>query len=137
MGASFDLDVGCQRRGELDEWLSKDPLPRCEAALAALGVSDPGAETAIEQQIVRAMDAARAARRNPRPNAFSRIRMRTLTYAQAIREAHAQLLARDPRVFLIGQGLSSPWYAGGSLDHLDREFSRDRLLDQSGFPKTP
>ena len=31
--------------------------------------------------------------------------MRTLTYAQAIREAHAQLLTSDPRVFVIGQGL--------------------------------
>src|SRR5580692_3777570 len=55
--------------------------------------------------------------------------MRTLTYAAAIREAHAQLLERDPRVFLIGQGLGSPWYAGGSLDNLDRDFGRERLLD--------
>ncbi len=55
--------------------------------------------------------------------------MRTLSYVAAIREAHAQLLARDPRVFLIGQGLWSPWYAGGSLDHLDRDYGRDRILD--------
>lgn len=55
--------------------------------------------------------------------------MRTLTYAQAIREAHAQLLDADPRVFVIGQGLSSPWYAGGSLDQLDREFGRERMMD--------
>lgn len=55
--------------------------------------------------------------------------MRTLTYAQAIREAHAQLLAADPRVFVIGQGLWSPWYAGASLDHLDREFGRSRIVD--------
>ena len=55
--------------------------------------------------------------------------MRTLTYAQAIREAHAQMLARDPRVFIIGQGLWSPWYAGASLDGLDKQFTRDRILD--------
>jgi acetoin:2,6-dichlorophenolindophenol oxidoreductase subunit beta len=55
--------------------------------------------------------------------------MRKITYAQAIREAHAQLLARDERVFVIGQGLWSPWYAGGSLEGLDREFGRDRMLD--------
>jgi pyruvate/2-oxoglutarate/acetoin dehydrogenase E1 component len=55
--------------------------------------------------------------------------MRTLSYVAAIREAHAQLLARDARVFLIGQGLSSPWYAGGSLDQLDRDFGCQRLLD--------
>lgn len=55
--------------------------------------------------------------------------MRILTYAQAIREAHQQLLAADPRVFLIGQGTSSPWYAGGSLENLDREFGRARVFD--------
>ena len=55
--------------------------------------------------------------------------MRQLSYAHAIREAHAQLLARDSRVFVIGQGLWSPWYAGGSLEGLDREFGRERMLD--------
>ncbi len=54
---------------------------------------------------------------------------RTLSYGEAIREAHAQLLASDPRVFVCGQGLWSPWYAGGSLEDLDREFGRGRLLD--------
>jgi len=55
--------------------------------------------------------------------------MRTLTYAQAIREAHAQLLALDPRVFVIGQGLWSPWYAGSSLEGLDSEFGCARMVD--------
>lgn len=55
--------------------------------------------------------------------------MRLLTYAQAIREAHAQLLASDPRVFVIGQGLWSPWYAGGTLKDLDRDFGASRMMD--------
>ncbi|MFQ5640159.1 MAG: alpha-ketoacid dehydrogenase subunit beta [bacterium] len=55
--------------------------------------------------------------------------MRTLSYAQAIREAHAVLLRRDPRVFLIGQGLWSPWYAGTTLKDLDKEFGKDRIID--------
>jgi pyruvate/2-oxoglutarate/acetoin dehydrogenase E1 component len=55
--------------------------------------------------------------------------MRALTYAQAIREAHAQLLSSDPRVFLIGQGLWSPWYAGASLKDIEKEFGKDRVLD--------
>jgi pyruvate dehydrogenase E1 component beta subunit len=55
--------------------------------------------------------------------------MRELTYAQAIREAHAQLLSSDARVFVCGQGLWSPWYAGGSLENLDVEFGRGRMLD--------
>lgn len=55
--------------------------------------------------------------------------MRLLSYAQAIREAHAQLLANDPRVFVIGQGLWSPWYAGASLQDLEKEFGRERVID--------
>jgi len=55
--------------------------------------------------------------------------MRTLTYAQAMREAHAQLLETDPRVFVFGQGLWSPWYAGTSLKDLDKDYGRDRIMD--------
>ncbi len=55
--------------------------------------------------------------------------MRTLTYAQAIREAFAQLLATDPRVFIVGQGVWSPWYAGASLRELEKEFGRGRVID--------
>ena len=55
--------------------------------------------------------------------------MRQLTYAQAIREGHAQLLASDPRVFVAGQGLWSPWYAGGSLEGLEKVFGQQRILD--------
>jgi len=55
--------------------------------------------------------------------------MRILTYAEAIREAHAQLLDSDPRVFLIGQGLWSPWYAGSSLKDLEKQFGKHRIID--------
>lgn len=55
--------------------------------------------------------------------------MRQITYAQAIREALAQMLRRDPRVFLIGQGVWSPWYVGTTIQGLDREFGRDRVID--------
>jgi len=55
--------------------------------------------------------------------------MRRLSYAQAIREAHAQMLAGDERVFVIGQGLWSPWYAGSSLDRLEKEFGKQRVID--------
>ncbi len=55
--------------------------------------------------------------------------MRKLNYAAAIREAHAQLLASDPRVFVLGQGLWSPWYAGSTLKDLDTDFGRERVID--------
>jgi len=55
--------------------------------------------------------------------------MREINYAAAIREAHEQLLESDPRVFVIGQGLWSPWYAGSSLLDLDKRFGRERIID--------
>jgi len=55
--------------------------------------------------------------------------MRSLTYVEAIREAHAQLLENDPRVFIFGQGLWSPWYAGSSLKDIELDYGRDRVLD--------
>ena len=54
---------------------------------------------------------------------------RTLSYAGAIREAHAQLLQSDERVFVLGQGVWSPWYAGASLSDIDKEFGRDRVIE--------
>jgi pyruvate dehydrogenase E1 component beta subunit len=57
------------------------------------------------------------------------MQMRFLTYCEAIREAHAQLLASDSRVFIFGQGLWSPWYVGASMSDLDKEFGRCRILD--------
>jgi pyruvate/2-oxoglutarate/acetoin dehydrogenase E1 component len=55
--------------------------------------------------------------------------MRLLSYAQALREAHAQLLSSDASVFVLGQGLWSPWYVGSSMADLDKEFGRDRIID--------
>jgi len=54
---------------------------------------------------------------------------RVRSYAAAILEAHQQLLASDPRVFVIGQGLWSPWYVGASMTDLDVDFGRGRILD--------
>ncbi len=55
--------------------------------------------------------------------------MRQLSYADAIREAHYQLLAEDERVFVIGQGLWSPWYVGRTMTDLEKEFGRERVID--------
>jgi len=55
--------------------------------------------------------------------------MRRLTYAHAINEALKQLLATDDRVFLIGQGVISPWYVGTTTVGLLEEFSDQRIID--------
>ena len=50
-------------------------------------------------------------------------------YGSAIREGFAYLLTNYPEVFVIGQGLWSPWYVGNSMTDLDKEFGIDRIID--------
>ncbi len=55
--------------------------------------------------------------------------MRTITYVQAINEALCQLMEKDDRVFLIGQGVTSPWYVGTSTVGLIDRFGPERVID--------
>ena len=52
-----------------------------------------------------------------------------ITYGFAIREAFSYLLSKYPEVFVIGQGLWSPWYVGNSMTDLDKEFGIQRVID--------
>jgi pyruvate dehydrogenase E1 component beta subunit len=54
---------------------------------------------------------------------------RKLKYSLAIREALHQTMAEDPSVFLIGQGVKSPWYVGNTTEGLLEEFGRSRVID--------
>ena len=55
--------------------------------------------------------------------------MRKITYVQAINEALRQMLESDDRVFLIGQGVTSPWYVGASTTGLIDRFGPERVID--------
>jgi len=55
--------------------------------------------------------------------------MRKISYAQAINEALAQMLEGDEDVFLIGQGVTSPWYVGSTTTGLADRFGSDRVID--------
>ncbi len=48
---------------------------------------------------------------------------------KAINEALFQLLDRDKRTFLIGQGVNSPWYVGNSTKGLFDCFGSERVID--------
>jgi acetoin:2,6-dichlorophenolindophenol oxidoreductase subunit alpha len=64
VGASFDLDVGVERRGELSVWLPRDPLRRLADRLVERGVTDLGwREQVIASRINSAVEAARSAAR--------------------------------------------------------------------------
>ena len=58
-----------------------------------------------------------------------RIRMRKLSYSLAINEALHQMMDSDPSVFLIGQGVKSPWYVGNTAKGLLEKFGPERVID--------
>lgn len=54
---------------------------------------------------------------------------RKLQYSLAINEALYQMMALDNSVFLIGQGVKSPWYVGNTCKDLLQKFGAKRVID--------
>ncbi len=54
---------------------------------------------------------------------------RRLSYSLAINEALHQCMAADKSVFLIGQGVKSPWYVGNTAQGLLKRFGEKRVID--------
>jgi pyruvate dehydrogenase E1 component beta subunit len=55
--------------------------------------------------------------------------MRKLKFSEAINEALRQIMENDERVFLIGQGVTSPWYVGATTTGLVEKFGPERIYD--------
>src|SRR4030042_4575704 len=55
--------------------------------------------------------------------------MRKIKYSEAINETLHQLLASNKKVFLIGQGVTSPWYVGTTTVGLIDRFGSNRVFD--------
>tara|TARA_X000000950_G_C13918946_1_gene662377 strand:+ start:3598 stop:4578 length:981 start_codon:yes stop_codon:yes gene_type:complete len=51
------------------------------------------------------------------------------SYSEAILEGFEYLLENHKEVFVMGQGLWSPWYVGNSMKDLDKKFGKKRLID--------
>ena len=54
---------------------------------------------------------------------------RKLQYSLAINEALHQMMVEDESVFLIGQGVKSPWYVGNTARGLVERFGSERVID--------
>jgi pyruvate/2-oxoglutarate/acetoin dehydrogenase E1 component len=54
---------------------------------------------------------------------------RKLQYSLAINEALHQMMVEDESVFLIGQGVKSPWYVGNTARGLLERFGPERVID--------
>jgi pyruvate/2-oxoglutarate/acetoin dehydrogenase E1 component len=50
-------------------------------------------------------------------------------YGTAILSGFEYLMANYSDIFVIGQGLWSPWYVGNSMTDLDKKFGKDRVID--------
>lgn len=55
--------------------------------------------------------------------------MRRISYVQAINETLHQMLESDTRVFIVGQGVTSPWYVGTATVGLIGRFGAQRIID--------
>jgi len=56
-------------------------------------------------------------------------RNRSLSYSLAINEALHQMMEADRSVFVIGQGVKSPWYVGNTCQGLLKRFGAQRVID--------
>lgn len=54
---------------------------------------------------------------------------RAMQYSLAINEALHQVMSIDESVFLIGQGVKSPWYVGNTAQGLLERFGPERVID--------
>jgi len=55
--------------------------------------------------------------------------VRELTYGEAVKEAIAEEMRRDPRVFLIGEDVAEAGHPFKTLTGLVQEFGTDRVID--------
>lgn len=54
---------------------------------------------------------------------------RKLSYSLALNEALKQIMAFDQNVFIMGQGVKSPWYVGNTCRDLIALYGEDRVID--------
>lgn len=149
VGPNADIDVGVRRSmEELQAWKGRDPVERLLQALETRGYTRAQFQSMcgdIKEQLTKARNDAKAAPwpanetltdivyAQPKKLAITKspanYAPEKLNYGTAIRAAHEYLLANHPDVFVIGQGVWSPWYVGNSMTDLDKQFGRGRVID--------
>jgi acetoin:2,6-dichlorophenolindophenol oxidoreductase subunit alpha len=72
VGASSDIDVGVERRGELSEWILRDPIERAASRLRECGI-DFLDESAVHGEIREALREAREAPLPPAARVFDHV----------------------------------------------------------------
>ncbi len=55
--------------------------------------------------------------------------MEKINYSKGILDGFEYLLTNHEEVFVLGQGLWSPWYVGASMTDLDKKYGKSRIID--------
>ncbi len=146
-------------KDEVQAWMARDPIARLREALIARGWLSEAEAAALEERAREAVaEALRAAEGDPEPEvaqltegvyaedplfpprwirqAFgSEVPVeppagtRALSYAEALREAMAQAMAADERVFLMGEDIGVYGGAFGVTQGLIERFGPERVRD--------
>lgn len=148
VGPDENIDVGVRRTAaEVQAWKQRDPVGRLLKALEARGFTKDQYDAMcreIRARVETSRDDARkaawpdnamltstvyAAPRKFESKPVAVTPATRMNYGQAIRAGHEYLLENHPDVFVLGQGVWSPWYVGNSMTDLDKQFGRNRVID--------
>jgi len=148
VGPSYDLDKGLRSKEELDYWMNRCPIKALEEFLIEhdfISISErnkiyESIEEEIEEALVFAKESPYP---DPDEKSFSDVfkttpfsfrkrngdcNVRKISYVEAINETLYQMIEKDEKVFLIGQGVISPWYVGTTTVGLIDRFP-ERVID--------
>jgi 2-oxoisovalerate dehydrogenase E1 component len=133
---------------EVEAWKAKDPLLRLEQRLLQEGTVDLATIQAYAEEASRTVEQALAfAAESPEPGIESLTEFiyapepaflfreaplprtdRQISFSAAIREALIQTMEEDPRVYVIGEDVTTGGYFGVTAGLVER-FGRDRVID--------
>lgn len=152
-----DPGTGYRSREEVEEWRAKDPIPRFRHHLLESGTVDEPELSRIEESVTREMEEAAAlalAAPDPDPaEAFTHLfaptvdpdspalpEVRDLSVLQALNEALAEEMERDPHLVVLGEDLGVRGGPFGVTRGLLDRFGPGRILDtpisENGFVGT-
>jgi len=157
IGHSRSDTRGYRSREEEEAWKQRDPIPRLAADLRESGYATDADLQAMAEEVAQELEeAVRFAEESPAPAPEDCLRhvfgekeghhtnsrrpelvwcpsfSRTLTIAEALREAIREEMRRDERVFCLGEDIGIPGGFGGAFTvtlGLSEEFGHERILD--------
>jgi len=138
---------GYREEEEVERWKAMDPITRCAAMMKERGaLTDGELSEMVAEADARLDDAVKFAKESPEPdvemmlpavlaplNSANAIEppagTRELTYLEALKEAMAQEMERDERVFVIGEDVGLIGGTFGVTRGLFQRFGKDRLMN--------